>query len=298
MELIKNYMREDDLRHKLNKLTQEVFYFDFENWVKNNYYQGEYIPFSYLDDEEIVSNVSVNLMKFNLLKKEVNLIQIGTVMTKNEFRHQNLASSLMKMVIDTYKDQCDGIYLFGDLKAQGFYEKLGFKKINQYSYYLKEKYVKLIHNQTEYNNNQLFIEIDKNDKKLINKYLDYVKNGILYGSFEQINRFGLQMFYTQYFDNIYYSLELDAFLVLEKEDECLKVQSVICNKYISFLEIISRIRIPFKSVQLGFTPRIEEEKLFDAKLYDGGEDYRLFYIGDKLLDIENKKLFFPILSHA
>ena len=56
-------------------------------------------------------------MKFSLLNEEINLIQIGTVMTKNGFRHQNLASSLMKMVIDTYKNQCDGIYLFGDLKA-------------------------------------------------------------------------------------------------------------------------------------------------------------------------------------
>ena len=117
MKLITNYMKEDSLRHKLNKLTQEVFCFDFEDWVKNNYFEGEYIPFSYLADEEIASNVSVNLMKFSLLNEEINLIQIGTVMTKNGFRHQNLASSLMKMVIDTYKNQCDGIYLFGDLKA-------------------------------------------------------------------------------------------------------------------------------------------------------------------------------------
>lgn len=296
MEFIKNYMKEDALRHKLNKLTQEVFGFDFEEWVINNYFQGDYIPYSYLVEEEIVSNVSANLLRFNLLGEEVNLIQIGTVMTKNEFRNQNLASSLMKIVINTYKDQCDGIYLFGDLKAQGFYEKYGFKKINQYAYYLKEKYVK--NNQKKYSDDQLFTKIDKSDKKLINKYLDYVKNGILYGSFEQINRFGLQMFYTQYFDNVYYSLELDTFLVLEKEDELLLVQSVICNKYIPFLEILSRINIPFKSVQLGFTPRIEEEKLFDVKEYDGGEDYRLFYIGDKLIEIENKKLFFPILSHA
>ena len=86
--------------------------------------------------------------------------------------------------------------------------------------------------------------------------------------------------------------------MLEKEDELLLVQSDICNKYIPFLEILSRIYIPFKRVQLVFTPRIEEEKLLDVKEYDGGEDYRLFYIGDKLIEIENKKLFFPILSHA
>ena len=35
MKLITNYMLDDNLRHKLNILTQETFSFDFENFGLN-----------------------------------------------------------------------------------------------------------------------------------------------------------------------------------------------------------------------------------------------------------------------
>ena len=38
--------------------------------------------------------------------------------------------------------------------------------------------------------------------------------------------------------------------------------------------------------------------LFDCSLFDGGEDYRLFILGDDLKFVEEKKLYFPLLSHA
>ena len=44
MELLCNYMRDDTLRHALNDLTQKTFCFDFEKWVTDGYYEGDYIP--------------------------------------------------------------------------------------------------------------------------------------------------------------------------------------------------------------------------------------------------------------
>ena len=42
-------------------------------------------------------------------------------------------------------------------------------------------------------------------KEKVRKYLiEYIKKGISYGNFEQINRFGLTMFYCQYFEDVYY----------------------------------------------------------------------------------------------
>ena len=62
MKLVSDYMRDDTLRHALNELTRKVFYFDFENWVVNGYFEGDYIPYSFLEDGRIISNVSVNRM--------------------------------------------------------------------------------------------------------------------------------------------------------------------------------------------------------------------------------------------
>ena len=166
MELIADYIKDDRYLEKLNDLTNEVFGFSFEDWVKNGYYTGEYIPYSFLDDGKIVSNVSANIMKFKYNNENKKYIQIGTVMTSYSFRNRSLASKLMKYVIEEYKDKCDAIYLFGDLKALEFYKKLGFKVINQYRYNLKKEYVGKINN----NKNQFI--------KLTLQLLKYV--GFLY----------------------------------------------------------------------------------------------------------------------
>ena len=140
MELITNYMRDDTYRHMLNDLTQKVFGFDFESWVTNGYFEGDYIPFSLMEDGKFVANVSANRMAFIQNGSVRNYIQIGTVMTDPEYRKQGLASKLMKRVIEEYEQDCDGIYLFGDLSAIGFYQKMNFRIENQYRYFIKDEY--------------------------------------------------------------------------------------------------------------------------------------------------------------
>ena len=64
MELISNYMNNDTYRHMLNELTRKTFGFDFESWVAQGYFEGDYIPYSFMSEGRIISNVSVNRMKF------------------------------------------------------------------------------------------------------------------------------------------------------------------------------------------------------------------------------------------
>jgi len=39
-------------------------------------------------------------------------------------------------------------------------------------------------------------------------------------------------------------------------------------------------------------------EMCDAKSFDGGDDYRFFYIGRELESIEKEKRYFPEFSHA
>ena len=48
MELIYGYMNDDILRHALNELTLKTFCFDFEKWVTEGYFEGDYIPYSFI----------------------------------------------------------------------------------------------------------------------------------------------------------------------------------------------------------------------------------------------------------
>lgn len=291
MELISNYMKDDNKRHMLNELTEKVFGFNFESWVTRGYFEGDYIPYSFVDGERIVSNVSANRMKFMQNGVERYYIQIGTVMTDPGYRKQGLAAKLMKRVIEDYEIVCDGIYLFGNLSAAGFYRKMGFEILNQSRYFVKEEFCRFEKGA------DAFRPIMDMDDGVKNKYLDYVRSSAVHSSFEQINKYGLQMFYTAGFDNVLYCAGEDCFIVLE-QDETPILQSVLSKKKVALADVLKRIEFGNHKCILGFTPLDEDKIMCTSEEYDGADDYRLFYRGKKLESIERDKLYFPDLSHA
>lgn len=289
MELIYDYMKDAEKRHMLNELTQKTFWFDFENWVMGGYFEGDYIPYSFVEEGKVIANVSVNKMSFVQNGIPKNYIQLGTVMTDETYRNQGLAKKLMNYVVEKYKDKCDGIYLFGNLSALDFYRKVGFLEGIQYSYSIKKEYM------PDKSNVTLFTKAEQTMK---NKYMDYVRNGAINSDMEQVNKFGLQMFYTAGMENVYYAKDIDCFVVMEEEENEIVLQSIVAKEQIPLKEICSRMEGKYDSIRLGFVPYGEEKSVCDTMKYDGGEDYRLFYLGKELESIENEKLYFPELSHA
>ena len=292
MELVSNYMGDATLRHALNDLTRKTFGFDFEGWVINGYYEGDYIPYSLMEDGKIVSNVSANRMCFLQNGMKRNYIQIGTVMTDEAYRKQGLAKKLMNYVVKKYEDSCDGFYLFSDLSAVGFYQKNAFTETTQYRYSVKEEFCR---KKLE---REIFMPVNATDKQIKQKYLHMVRHSTANSSMEQKNKFGLQMFYTSDMENVYYAKDIDCFIVAEMEKDTLLLQSIICEKKVTLLEILERVDSEYHKCQLGFTPLWNDRYMCVSENYDGGDDYRLFYLGQGLKSIEQEKLYFPELSHA
>lgn len=291
MELVSNYIRNDEYRHMLNDLTRKTFGFDFESWVNNGYFEGDYIPYSFIDDGKIVSNVSANIMHFMQKGIEKNYIQIGTVMTDEKYRKQGLAAKLIEHVVNEYESKCDGIYLFGNLDATGFYEKMNFKILNQYRYFVKDEYLSCK------KSNESLVSVNVLGDEIKKRYLEMIKTSACQSSFDQINKYGLQMFYTADFDTVYYAKDIDCFVVLDSDDG-LVLEAIICNKKIALADIVTLINTDNQKLRLGFTPCDEDKNICCSEIYDGADDYRLFYKGEKLETIEKDKLYFPDLSHA
>ena len=65
----------------------------FESWVTGGYFEGDYIPYSFMEEGKIIANVSANKMTFLQNGVERNYIQIGTVMTDEAYRRQGLAKN-------------------------------------------------------------------------------------------------------------------------------------------------------------------------------------------------------------
>lgn len=292
MELVFDYMKNDILRHKLNALTQKIYGFDFEDWMSQGYFEGDYLPYSFMKDGNILANVSANKMKFIQNGVHKYYIQLGTVMTDEAFRKQGLARKLVEHILEEYEGKCDGIYLFSNPNALGFYEKTGFKEGVEYQYSLKKAWT------TSVKKYAAFKKADEKDEQIKQKYMDTVRHCGVNSALEQINKFGLQMFYTADLHNVYYTDDIDCFAIMEKVEDTLILKSIISKQHISMKDVISHIDARYKSLKLGFPPCTEDAYMFEASVYDDKKACRLFYRGKNLESIEKEKLFFPQLSHA
>ena len=292
MELVSDYMRDDTLRHALNDLTRKTFGFDFEDWVTGGYFEGDYIPYSFIENGKIISNVSANRMTFLQNGIDRNYIQIGTVMTDEAYRRHGLAKKLMEHVVKQYKDSCDGFYLFANPDAVDFYNRCGFSKETEYRYSVKNEFC------MRKSAGEIFMPVNTADERMKQKYMDMVRRSAVNSSLEQLNKFGLQMFYSADMENVYYAKDMDCFIVAEMEENTLLLQSVICENHVTLLDVLQRVKGEYHNCQLGFTPALKDMDICVAEQYDGADDYRLFYLGEQLKSIENEKLYFPELSHA
>lgn len=97
-EIIKNYKDNNKLRHSFNELAKTTFGLDFEDWYQNGYWRENYIPYSIVQNENIIANVSVNLTNMLWDGIQKHIIQLGTIMTENAFRNQGFIRRIMEEI--------------------------------------------------------------------------------------------------------------------------------------------------------------------------------------------------------
>jgi len=213
----KNYKDNNILRTSFNELSKKVYKLNFEDWYQNGYWGENYVPYSIIDKDKIVANVSVNIMDFNYDGRIKYFIQLGTVMTVDSYRNQGLSRTLMEHILNEYQDQADGFFLFANDSVLDFYPKFGFKKSKEY------QYSKIVSNSNVIRAFQVPME-NKSHWKMLE---DAIKSSICNSSFEMINNPGLIMFYVTKFmkDCVYYIKKQDAYAIAEIEGETLLIHN-------------------------------------------------------------------------
>ena len=131
---------DDRLRESFNELTRKTFCFDFVSWYETGHWGEMYLPHVLVDGDKVISNVSVNLMQFDLNGEKKNYIQLGTVMTDPEYRGQGLNRFIMEQILREYEGKVDGIYLFGNDSVLDYYPKFGFRPSKEYEFWLDAEY--------------------------------------------------------------------------------------------------------------------------------------------------------------
>ena len=286
---IKGYRDNENLRDGLNKLTEETYGFNFRKWYEAGYWGEGYIPYSLLDDDKLVANVSVNIMKINILGEEKNYIQIGTVMTDEKYRNQGLSRFLMEKVLSEWENKCDCIYLFANDTVLDFYPKFGFERAYEYQYSIKK-------NKERSNKKVRKININDNEDKVLLENI--INNSIQISKLHVKDNKNLIIFYCLDFlkNNIYYIEKYNTIAICEYDGEELFIQDVFMDKEIDLNIVIDLLmNEDTKIIRLGFTPINIEG--YNKELLNDDND--ALYIRSRNESIfNNKNLMFPILSHA
>lgn len=284
----KNFKHDQEIRASFNKLTEATFGFNFEEWYINGYWGDNYIPYSLLHNNKVISNVSVSKIEFIIENEKKVGIQIGTVMTDTEYRRRGLSKFIMEQVINEWKEQSDFIYLFANDSVLDFYPKFNFEIVDEYQY---SKSLNISNTQSLFK--KLNIE-DKNDKELL---IGTINNSIPVSKLSMRNNTSLIMFYCLSFkkDSIYYIEKLNTAIIMDIEDDTLYLSDVFSKERVKLNDVIQLItNETIKRVILGFTPLDETD--YQRSLLKTGDT--LFVIKDKANYFKNNKWRFPVLSHA
>lgn len=293
----KNVKNNDILRTSFNELTQQTFCFDFVNWYEAGHWGDLYIPHVLLEGDKVVSNVSVNLMQFDIQGVKKNYIQLGTVMTDSAYRGQGLNREIMEHILAEYAGKVDGIYLFGNDDVTNYYPKFGFKPSKEYKYYLP-------YESTEKVAAYVLEKVDMQDGAQAEKLYDFMRtykvepdctnqNDAMYMS-ENVNLFQFWLG-AGYGDSVYYIPEIRAYAIVETEGETVHICQIFGKQEADILRLAKALNENVAEVVLGYTP-VHKEKFLVREHKE--EDCTLFILGEDLQRVEREKMMFPVLSHA
>jgi len=269
--------------HSFSLLAQKTFGLHFQNWT------DKYIPHVLLDGENVVSNVSVNIIDTMWKGTLKRYIQLGTVMTDNAYRNMGLSRFLINRIFADWLSNCDAMYLYANDTVLDFYPRFGFVKEEEY-----QSSMPITHTHKNVKARILNMS-NKADVELLHKF--YHKSNP-FSALPMLDNFGLLMFYcsASMKDCVYYIEEYSAIVIAKQNDETLICYDIFCDKGFSMASILSHVVCKgCKNVLFGFAVENAEDSALTLVQV---EDTTLFVLQSKENIFADNKTMFPLLSHA
>lgn len=266
IRIVKGFKDNTQLRKSFNNLASSTFGIDFEEWYKKGYWTDKYEPHSIVIDDKVISNVSVNQIDLYINGDKKQGLQIGTVMTHPDYRGRGLSKKLMDYILKQYEGKYDVMYLFANQTVLDFYPKFGFKRMEEYQYYLTYKPVGTLAASIQHLNG-------KNEKDSHFIYEFCKERAPVSKQFGSVNTQELFMFYCIYIfsEDIYYLDDLDVLLIFKHEGEVLHLFDIVSNKEVNIIEVIARVALQnTNTVKFHYNPDYKNIKT-ESSLVDGGD---------------------------
>ncbi|KQL54405.1 hypothetical protein AN964_13465 [Heyndrickxia shackletonii] len=289
---IKDYKDNNKLRSSFNELANSVFGIRFEEWYQYGFWNERYIPYSFVLDEKVIANVSINLLNFFINDEEKSAVQIGTVMTHPDFRNNGLSGELMRKVIKDYEKICDFMYLFANDSVLNYYPKFGFEMVKETQFYYD--------NYNSSPGRTPLKKLDGNSHTDLHFIYEFAKDRVPVSQiFGSTNSHGILMFYCSsvFRNNLYYLEEDNVIVVLHEEGDTVHIYDLIAKKKFCLETILNKI-VPngMKKVIFHFTPDDENHlKMKNKPYHEEGETLFIRNLGNVPFPETFKH---PLLSQA
>ncbi|MGG2055220.1 GNAT family N-acetyltransferase [Lysinibacillus pakistanensis] len=290
-ELVSDYRNNESLKESFNALAMKTFKLDFRGWYNKGYWNDTYIPYSFVDQGKIISNASINKMSVIINDKVYKGIQIGTVMTDENYRNQGLAKRLMLYIMKEHENTYDFMYLFANDTVLDFYPKFGFTRLDEseFSLDLAKSFIQM---KIDAKVKQLSID---NDLELLEKYAKnrHVNSMIL----DVEHNESLLMFYFTivFHETIFFVEDLETIVLMEEEGDTLHIFDIISlNAHNAEAVLASIVKETTKKVVFYFTPGFTIKGM-TATIMPNDDD-ALFVLAKKGLLKGN--FMFPLTSHC
>ncbi|QSX23932.1 GNAT family N-acetyltransferase [Priestia megaterium] len=262
----KDYKHNDTFRKSYSKLSHLIFGIEFEEYYQRGFWSDRYVPFSYVYQDEVIANVSVNLLDFVIQGEKKKALQIGTVMTHLDFQKRGLSTKLMNKVLAEYSDACDFIYLFTNKDVLDFYPKFGFETFNEHIFFMN-----FAGNKKQKTTLRKLDIKNLRDRKFI---YEFVSTRIPVSSvFSTINTEGIFMFYclNVFPRDIYYLADEDVIVVFKQEQKTLHLYDIVSKKEIEIEPILKKISdFSTEKVIFHYTPAYRNIQI-ESKPFIGNE---------------------------
>ncbi len=246
MEFVKNYKDQLTLRQSFNDLASSTFGIQFEKWYKRGYWNERYIPYSFVVNNKVIANVSVNVLTLLMNGELKKAVQIGTVMTDDQFRNKGLSKTLLQKVFEDYDKQVDLYYLFANHTVLDFYPKFGFSRRKEHLF--SKKLPIKQHDKTLRK-----IDLEK-DIYLLEDYSTNRKP--LSQTFSSLHTEGINFFhFLHVFSNdLYYDESCESILIYKVIDSDIHLFDYISKREVNLNEQIQALSTLGENVYIHFTP--------------------------------------------
>lgn len=284
MKIVKNVRDNDKFRKAYNELSKDIFGIDFEEWYQAGFWSNKHIPYSIIEDDHMIANVSVNVIDILWNGNNKHYIQLGNVMTHEIYRNKGYIRIIMEEIFNDYENQCDGIFLFANDSVLNFYPKFGFSKHTEYRY----------HQIVDIDGDSSIRKFDIKNKDNRNIFVEAIKNSLVFSKFDTSQNYELIMFYANGFmnDNIFYDEKNDTYLIAEQDGKEILVHAIFSEHNVDIKNVVKHFYGHISKIKLGFVPNNIDEYETEICIEN---DTTLFVRG---FDFGGEELMFPTLSHS